>query len=260
MDAARSWASYQRLAYSAKVSFPSDGSRTSPRRKPTVDIGDFSRELCGGTHVAHGSQVGAFRLLSEGSIGSNLRRIEALTGHGALRHHDVERRILEEASSLLGTRPKQAAETLHKRLGSLAAAEKEVSRRREADLRSQAQQLASSSTQVPGGRIVSQRVSGLGASDLRSLATSTADRLRSDRAVVVLGTEHDGKALLVAAITPGVLDSGTQASHILASAARTVGGGAGGAGPVANAGGRRVEALDEALSIAVQEATRALDQ
>ncbi|WP_327254170.1 alanine--tRNA ligase [Streptomyces sp. NBC_01244] len=225
-----------------------------------VDIGDFSRELCGGTHVAHGSQVGAFRLLSEGSIGSNLRRIEALTGHGALRHHDVERRILEEVSSLLGTRPKQAAETLHKRLGSLAAAEKEVSRRREADLRSQAEQLASSSRQVPGGRIVSQRVSGLGASDLRSLATSTADRLSSDRAVVVLGTEHDGKALLVAAITPGVLGSGTSASQILASAARTVGGGAGGTGPIANAGGRRVEALDEALSMAVQEATRALDQ
>ncbi|MFJ7059967.1 hypothetical protein ACIQVA_19975 [Streptomyces microflavus] len=78
---------------------------------------DFSRELCGGTHVAHGSQVGTFRLLSEGSIASNLRRIDALTSHGALRHHDVERRILEEVS-LLGTRPKQGAETLHKRLGS----------------------------------------------------------------------------------------------------------------------------------------------
>ncbi|MFI2350979.1 hypothetical protein ACH492_28950 [Streptomyces sp. NPDC019443] len=91
-----------------------------------VDIGDFSRELCGGTQVAHGSQVGTFRLLSEGSIGSNLRRIEALTSHGALRHHDVERRILEEVSTLLGTRPQQGAETLHKRLSSLAAAEKEV--------------------------------------------------------------------------------------------------------------------------------------
>ncbi|MEO3762950.1 hypothetical protein [Streptomyces sp. B8F3] len=71
-----------------------------------VDIGDFSRELCGGTHVAHGSQVGTFRLLSESSIGSNLRRVEALTGHGALRHLNTERRLLNELAALLGTRPR----------------------------------------------------------------------------------------------------------------------------------------------------------
>ncbi|MFI8888606.1 hypothetical protein [Streptomyces sp. NPDC053813] len=73
-----------------------------------VDIGDIYRELCGGTHVALGSQVCTFRLLSEGSIGSSLRRIEALTSHGALRHHDVERRILKEASASLGIRRSRA--------------------------------------------------------------------------------------------------------------------------------------------------------
>ncbi|MFH9654971.1 hypothetical protein ACH4MT_29175 [Streptomyces anulatus] len=73
-----------------------------------VDIGDIYRELCGGTHVALGSQVCTFRLLSEGSIGSSLRRIEALTSHGALRHHDVERRILKEVSTSLGTRRSRA--------------------------------------------------------------------------------------------------------------------------------------------------------
>ncbi|MER6395797.1 alanine--tRNA ligase [Kitasatospora sp. NPDC001603] len=225
-----------------------------------VDIGDFSRELCGGTHVGHGSQVGAFRLLSESSVGSNLRRIEAFTGHGTLRHHDTERRLLEEVSTLLGTRPKDAPEVLHKRLDALATMQRELARLREADLRSQSEQLASDSRQVPGGRIVSQRVTGLGADGLRVLAAGTADRLRNDRAVVVLGTEHDGKALLVAAITPSLLSDGAEASQILAGAARAVGGGTGGTGPVANAGGRRVEALDEALSIAVQEATRALNQ
>lgn len=100
-----------------------------------VDIGDFSRELCGGTHVAQDSKVGTFRLISEGSIGSDLRHIEDLSSHSALRHHDVERRILEEVSALLGTRPKQGAAALHERLGSLAAAEKAVSRRLDADLR-----------------------------------------------------------------------------------------------------------------------------
>ncbi|MGW3498742.1 hypothetical protein [Streptomyces sp. NPDC001020] len=80
-----------------------------------VDIGDFSRELCGGTHVSHGSQVGAFRLLSESSIGSNLRRVEALTGHGTLRRLDTERRLLNELSGLLGTRPAEAPGVLRKR-------------------------------------------------------------------------------------------------------------------------------------------------
>ncbi|WP_251049918.1 alanine--tRNA ligase, partial [Streptomyces sp. ISL-86] len=196
-----------------------------------VDIGDFSRELCGGTHVAHGSQVGTFRMLGEGSVGSNLRRIEALTGHGALRNQDTERRLLDEVSALLGTRPKDAPEALRKRLDTLAAAQKQLGRLRDAELRSHAEQLASASRQVPGGRIISQRVPGLGADDLRTLATNAVGRLRDDRAVVVLGTEHDGKALLVAAITPGLLSAGTEAAHILASAARTVGGGAGGTGP-----------------------------
>ncbi|MFD8414199.1 alanine--tRNA ligase [Streptomyces sp. NPDC059650] len=225
-----------------------------------VDIGDFSRELCGGTHVAHGSQVGAFRLLSEGSIGSNLRRIEALTGHGTLRNQDTERRLLDEVSALLGARPKDAPETLRKRLDALAAAQKQLARVRTAELQSHAEQLATASQHVPGGRIISQRVPGLGADDLRTLATNAVSRLRDDRAVVVLGTERDDKALLVAAITPSLLGAGTQAAHILASAARTVGGGAGGTGPVASAGGRRVEALDEALTVAVQEATRVLAQ
>ncbi|WP_405979919.1 alanine--tRNA ligase [Streptomyces sp. NBC_00158] len=225
-----------------------------------VDIGDFSRELCGGTHVAHGSQVGTFRLLSEGSIGSNLRRIEALTGHGALRHQDTERRLLDEVSALLGTRPQNAPASLSKRLEALATTQKQLAHLRDAELRSQAEQIASAYRNVPGGRIITQRVPSLGAADLRSLATNTVSHLGEDVAVVVLGTERDGKALLVAAITPGVLATGTEAADILASAARAVGGGTGGTGPVASAGGRRVEALDEALTVAAKEATCMLDR
>ncbi|MGW1789964.1 hypothetical protein ACWCO0_14925 [Streptomyces tubercidicus] len=92
----------------------------SPRRRPhlsrsrrgervrIVDIGDFSQELCGGTHVARCSQVGAFRPLTESSIGSNLRRVEALTGHSTLTHLDAECRLLCELPTLLGIRPQGA--------------------------------------------------------------------------------------------------------------------------------------------------------
>ncbi|MFJ7912677.1 alanine--tRNA ligase [Kitasatospora sp. NPDC096204] len=225
-----------------------------------VDIGDFSRELCGGTHVGHGSNAGPVRILDEASIGSNLRRIEALTGRDALTYYDTERRLLEELSTLLGTRPQDAPDTLRKRLDALTNAQLELARLRDAELRTRAQQLAATARTVPGGQIVTEKIPGLGPDELRMLATNTADLLNGDRAVVVLCTEHGGKALLAAAITRSLHDTGTHASQILSPAARTVGGGAGGKGPVASAGGRRPEALDEALTIAGQDAARVLGQ
>ncbi|MEU3046892.1 alanine--tRNA ligase [Streptomyces sp. NPDC006984] len=223
-----------------------------------VDIGDFSRELCGGTHIGHGSNAGPVRILGEASIGSNLRRIEALTGRDALDHYDTERRLLEELATLLDTRPQNAPDALRKRLDSLASAERELGRLREAELRDRAQQLAASARTVAGGRVVTEKVIDLGPDELRALAHNTASLLDAGHVIVVLGTEHNGKALLAAAITRSLHDTGTDASRILITAAHTVGGGAGGKGPVASAGGRRVEALDEALTIAAQDAAHAL--
>ncbi|MFB7472368.1 alanine--tRNA ligase [Kitasatospora sp. NPDC056184] len=225
-----------------------------------VDIGAFSRELCGGTHVPHGSNAGPVRILGEASIGSNLRRIEALTGRDALTYHDTERRLLEELSTLLGTRPQDAPDTLRKRLDALTTAQQELARLRDADLRARAQQLAATSRTVPGGRLVIEKVTGVGPDELRTLATNTADLLDRDFAVVVLGTGHDGKALLAAAITQSLHDVGTHASQTLIAAAREVGGGTGGKGTVASAGGRRTGALDEALVLAAKDATRILSQ
>ncbi|WP_128977534.1 alanine--tRNA ligase [Streptomyces roseicoloratus] len=225
-----------------------------------VDIGDFSRELCGGTHVAHGSQVGAFRLLSESSIGSNLRRVEALTGHGTLRHQDTERRLLNELASLLGTRPADAPAALNKRLEALAAAQAELGQLRAAELRSQAVQLAGTARPADGGQLVAQRVTGVTPDELRQLASETLAQLPSGPAVTVLALEHSGKALLVAAITPHLLDRGIQAAQVIARAAKTVGGGGGGTGALASAGGRRPEHLDQALTTATEDATALLTQ
>ncbi|WP_267888435.1 alanine--tRNA ligase-related protein [Streptomyces sp. SBT349] len=224
-----------------------------------VDIGDFSRELCGGTHVAHGSQVGTFRLLSESSIGANLRRVEALTGHGALTHLDTERLLLGELASLLGTRPTDAPGALRKRLAALATAQDELTRLRAVELREQATHLADTARRSGTGRIVSRPVTGTTADELRTLAQETAARLE-DPAVVILGTERDGKALLAAAVTQGLHRNGIQASQVLTAAARVVGGGAGGRGPIASAGGRRPEALDQALTVATQAARRFVGQ
>ncbi|WP_445395290.1 alanine--tRNA ligase [Streptomyces sp. LE64] len=225
-----------------------------------VDIGDFSRELCGGTHVAHGSQVGAFRLLSESSIGSNLRRVEALTGHGTLRHLDTERRLLNELAGLLGTRPADTPDGLRKRLDSLAAAQAELGRLRAIELGSQAARLAEQARPTGGGQLVAQKITGVTPDELRQLASETLTHLPSGPAAVILALEHSGKALLVAAITPHLLGHGIQAAQVIARAAKTVGGGGGGTGALASAGGRRPEHLDQALTAAAEDATALLTQ
>ncbi|MFE2495654.1 alanine--tRNA ligase [Streptomyces scopuliridis] len=224
-----------------------------------VDIGDFSRELCGGTHVAHGSQVGTFRLLTESSIGSNLRRVEALTGHGALTHLDTERSLLTELSGLLGIRPTEAPDVLRKRLESLATAQQELARHRMAELSRKAVILAGEARASRRGRLLVQSVTDIAPDELRSLAADTVARLGTEAAIVILATEHQGKALLVAAVSPALHQAGTEASQLLAEAARIVGGGSGGRGAIANAGGRAPERLDQALAIASEEAERLLN-
>ncbi|MEU7182864.1 MULTISPECIES: alanine--tRNA ligase [Streptomyces] len=219
-----------------------------------VDIGDFSRELCGGTHVAHGSQIGTFRLLGESSIGSSLRRVEALTGHQARHHQDTERRLLAELTGLLGTRPADAPAALRKRLDALADAQAQLAKVRAGELRQRAEQLAAEAREVGAGRLVARRVTGVAPDELRGLAAEALRRIPPGPAVVILAADHDGKALLAAAVSPDLHRGGTEAGELLTAAARTVGGGSGGRGPLASAGGRRPEHLDRALDQAARHA------
>ncbi|TDD86080.1 alanine--tRNA ligase [Actinomadura rubrisoli] len=213
-----------------------------------VDIGDASRELCGGTHVGHGSQAGPVHIVGESSIGTGLRRVEALTGADALRHYDHQRDLLAELASLLNVRPDQAPDRLRQRLGTLAETQRELESLRRAELDAHAARLASTAEPLPGGWLVAQIVD---VPDLRSLAAGVLAR-RGGNGTVVLGTVTGGKAALVAAVA----DGGVQARDLLAGAAREVGGGAGGKGPVASAGGRRPENLEKAVRLAADEARR----
>jgi alanyl-tRNA synthetase len=225
-----------------------------------VDIGDFSRELCGGTHVGHGSNAGPIRVLGESSIGSNLRRIEALTGRDALRHYDSERRLLEEISNLLGAQPKDAPETLRKRLAHLATAQQELDRLRAHELRERALHLLTLARPSGRGQIIIEQVADIDPAELRQLALDVVDQARTNPTVVVLGLEHDGRAVLVAAISAELLSSGVQAAQISTRAAKAVGGGGGGTGAVASAGGRHPQALAHALRLAAEDANNALGQ
>jgi len=224
-----------------------------------VDIGDYSRELCGGTHVGHGSQVGPVRILGEGSIGANLRRIEALTGLEAFAAYDRERRLVAEVAALLRTRPDEAPERLRRTLEQLKTAEAELARLRQGRLDARAAELAAGASSTEDGAwLVLDKVAEASGDDLRRVATGVRDRLSGRSGVVVLGSETGGKAALVAVVTKDLLDRGVTARDVLMPAARAVGGGAGGKGDLATAGGRDPGKLDEALVAARLEAIRRL--
>jgi len=222
-----------------------------------VEVGDFSRELCGGTHVGHGSQVGPVHVLGESSIGSNLRRIEALTGLEALRYVDRERQLLAEVAALLKTRPEDAPEQLRRRLEALAAAQRELERLRVAGLERLAGELAGRAAGEAGGWLVVERVPEAGGDDLRRIAGAVRARVGPGPGVVVLGSEAQGKAAMVALLSSD-LAGGAAARDVLARAAKAVGGGAGGKGDLASAGGRDPSRLEEALRIARADALELL--
>lgn len=214
-----------------------------------VDIGDFSRELCGGTHVGGGSQAGPVRLLGEESVGAGLRRVSALVGVDALRHADRERRVLGEVGRLLGGPTDTVVQQLTVKLAALADAEKRLSAYRRKELEETARDLATQVEPVGPGRVVVRTVTGVTGDELRGLAKDVLHRLPEGPRAVVLGVGDDGRAQLVAMIDQRFAElTGVEAVDLLRDAARAVGGGAGGTGLTANAGGRNGAGLPDALT------------
>ncbi|NEA23423.1 alanine--tRNA ligase [Actinomadura bangladeshensis] len=216
-----------------------------------VDIGDASRELCGGTHVGHGSQAGPVHIIGESSIGTGLRRIEALTGADALRHYDHQSTVLHELAALLNVHPDQAPDRLRQRLQTLAEAQNHLEKLHQAELNEQTRHLRSLTEQLPHGWLATNLIPTATSADLRTVAT---EALTPD-GIVILGTDNNGKASLIA--TTGA-NTGIQARDLLTEAARELGGGAGGKGPIAQAGGRHPENLPKALTIAAAKARELL--
>ncbi|MBW3603432.1 MAG: alanine--tRNA ligase [Actinobacteria bacterium] len=211
-----------------------------------VRIGDFSVELCGGTHVERTPDIGVFSILSEGSIAANLRRIEALTGPEALRHLARERLVAEQVAQLLKVSTDEVVDRVAGLVDRLRATEKELARSRQQALLSAAGQIADSAERVDGAQVLAAAVQGADRDGLKTLALDLRQRL--GESVVVLGdVTDDGKAQLVAAVSAELVARGLEAREVLQPGARLVGGGAGGRGEVAQAGGRDGAQLSQAL-------------
>ena len=206
-----------------------------------------SLELCGGTHVAATGDIGPIKVISEGSIGSNLRRIEAVTGENAVRYLLDLADNVANAADVLGAKPDDIVSAAQRAIDNAKALNDEVKKLRAANVLSQAGELAQRAVE---GALVT-RVDGISPAELRDLAIAVRSTSGIE-AVVLGGVSDSGGVALVAAVTPA---SGLKAGDLIKDAAKQVGGGGGGKGDIATAGGKNASALDDALVTA----TKAVD-
>ncbi len=204
-----------------------------------VEAGSHSVELCGGTHVHALGSVGPVKILGEGSIGANLRRVEAVTGVSSLQLLKEDERRLERAAGLLRTKPDDVVDAIERLLERQRALEDELRGVRAGSLRGEAAELAAAAVD---GVVVARR-DGLPQDQVRDLALAIRDQ-PGVRGVVLIGSPDGERVSLVAAVQK---DSGLLAGDLIAEAAKTVGGGGGRDPVIAVAGGRDASRIDEAL-------------
>ncbi|MCS0639722.1 alanine--tRNA ligase [Streptomyces sp. LP05-1] len=219
-------------------------------RVRVVTIGDFSKELCGGTHVANTAQLGLVKLLGESSVGSGVRRIEALVGADAYNFLAREHTVVAQLQELVKGRSEELPEKVATMLGRLREAEKEIERFRAEKVLQAAAGLAQGAKDVRGVALVTGTVAdGTSADDLRKLVLDVRGRIPGDRpAVVALFTTANGRPLTVIATNEAARERGLKAGDLVRTAARTLGGGGGGKPDVAQGGGQNPDAVADAIA------------
>jgi alanyl-tRNA synthetase len=223
-------------------------------RVRVIKIGDFSTELCGGTHLGRTGEIGLLKVTTEGAVASGVRRVEAVAGPAALESVARTESALRQAADILKIGPLEVPARLQKLIDEQRTLEKQL-RELEARLaRSRAEDLVASARQVNGVAVIAGRIDGLDADGLRSVADTLRTRLGSG--VVCVGSVLDGKVNLIAAVTKD-LTARFPAGKVIQEVAKAVGGGGGGRPDLAQAGGKDPARLDAALELAYAFVARA---
>ena len=213
-----------------------------------VSVGDWAKELCGGTHVARSGQLGLVKLLSESSIGAGVRRVEALVGHDAYQYLAREHVLLNSLTEIIkGARADELPQRISELVEKMKSMEKELSAVRSAKALAATSQIANKAKKVRDiNLIVEQLESEIAVDDMRSIAINLREKVKSG--VVVLSTINSGKPLLVAAVSPEAIKLGIKAGDLIKIGSATLGGGGGGKDDFAQGGGVDVSAISKALT------------
>ncbi len=220
-----------------------------------VRMGEFSRELCGGTHLSNVAQVGLFKIVAEESVASGTRRITALTGKGARELIRQEEAVLSEVATALKVATSAVGERVNVLLDELKTLKKQAGQRKiEAVPKTSAEDLLATAIEVAGVRVIVSGLEGVSGDDLRQSIDVLRRRAEGQKLAVLLTSVVDGKVLLAAGATLDVIPLGMHAGNWLKAVAPLVGGGGGGRPDFAQAGGKEpakvAEALEKALSVA----------
>ena len=212
-----------------------------------VSAGDYTRELCGGTHLRATGQIGFFYILSEGSIGRGLRRIEAVTGRGAEEYLRERLSVMERMAAALGGTPAELESNLNNLLSEVDAQRREMREVQRRLAKAETARVLEEVRDVNGIKVLAAQVEAPGMETLREMTDWLQTRLGS--AVIVLGAVMGGKPGFVAAVTPDLVERGLKADALVREVAAVVGGGGGGRATLAQAGGRDPHLIGEALRL-----------
>lgn len=220
-----------------------------------VEIGgEFSRELCGGTHVGSSAEIGSLTLLTEGSVGSGNRRVEALVGLDSFNHLAAERTLVNQLTGLMKVQSSaDLPEKINQTLAKLKAAEKELAQLRREKLQAEAGKLLENAQTIGSVRVLAHDAGELDANGVRELALDLRSRFGSEAAVVAVVGVANGRPVILVATNEGAREAGVKAGALVRVAAGVLGGGGGGKDDVAQGGGQDASKICAALD-AVRDA------
>jgi len=215
-----------------------------------VMAGDYSIELCGGTHLNSTAQAGLVKILGESGVAAGVRRIEALTGEAALEYYNQKEELLNEIAAALKTSPQDGVKKAEALGNELKAAQKEIEELKEKLVKSSFEEVLSKALDIDGMKAVSARFDQLDMEALRNTCDTLRNKIGSG--VVILGSSYGNKVSFVAMATKDAVARGMHCGNLVREAAKVAGGGGGGRPDMAQAGGKDVTKIDEALKCAME--------
>ncbi len=211
-----------------------------------VKMGDFSTELCGGTHVKNTNSIAAFKIVSEAGIAAGVRRIEALTGSGVFSYYKELENTIEQAAKIVKTNPAALTEKLEHMMTEMKSMQSEIESLKSKAAKDALGDVMNQVTEVKGVKLLAVRADGVDMNGLRELGDQLKDKL--GEGVVVIISAMDEKVNLIAMATDGAMAQGAHAGNLIKGIAGLVGGGGGGRPNMAQAGGKNPAGIDAALA------------